>query len=336
MSANDNKIYYWLKLKKDFFDSHRIKIIEDMPNGKDYVLFYLKLMCEATSHQGRLRFSENIPYSESMLASLTNTKIDSVHSALEIFGQLDMIVLLEDGTYFLPEVEKLIGKETGQAIRKREALEKAKESEENAINTDVGGKIYPTDTTDEGKTYPRDKSIEYRDKNIENRKHNVLGKPNPLCNDIQDKQDIRLQGKPNPLLSRLLKTDYIHEMNGMYINEYNDMLELLCKTYGTGNVSMSLDYFIEKTIDYEFDRKTMVVTYKGVKANIKHRFAYFQESMLSNCEKFMFGSNAQNDKWAKSLGFNSCKDMHEYFENNPRMPLDNLKSRLENRKGQQK
>lgn len=167
MSANDNKIYYWLKLKKDFFDSHRIKIIEDMPNGKDYVLFYLKLMCEATSHQGRLRFSENIPYSESMLSSLTNTKIDSVHSALEIFGQLDMIVLLDDGTYFLPEVEKLIGKETGQAIRKREALEKAKENEENAINTDVGGKIYPTDTTDEGKTYPRDKRLDIRERKKE-------------------------------------------------------------------------------------------------------------------------------------------------------------------------
>ena len=37
------KKFYWLKLKKDFFKRHDIKIIEDMENGKDYILFYLKL-----------------------------------------------------------------------------------------------------------------------------------------------------------------------------------------------------------------------------------------------------------------------------------------------------
>ena len=39
-----DKKYYWLKLKKDFFKRHDIQIIENMPNGKDYVLFYLKLL----------------------------------------------------------------------------------------------------------------------------------------------------------------------------------------------------------------------------------------------------------------------------------------------------
>ena len=39
MSANDNKRYYWLKLEEDFFKRHDIKIIESMPNGKDYILF---------------------------------------------------------------------------------------------------------------------------------------------------------------------------------------------------------------------------------------------------------------------------------------------------------
>ena len=38
--------YYWLKLHKDFFKRHDVSIIEDMPNGKDYILFYLKLLVE--------------------------------------------------------------------------------------------------------------------------------------------------------------------------------------------------------------------------------------------------------------------------------------------------
>ena len=37
-----DKKYYWLKLKRDFFKRHDIRIIEEMPNGKEYLLFYNK------------------------------------------------------------------------------------------------------------------------------------------------------------------------------------------------------------------------------------------------------------------------------------------------------
>ena len=78
------KKYYWLKLKNDFFKRHDIKIIEDMPNGKDYILFYLKLLVESVGHEGELRFSETIPYNENMLSTITNTNIDVVRSAIKI------------------------------------------------------------------------------------------------------------------------------------------------------------------------------------------------------------------------------------------------------------
>ena len=68
----DNK-YYWLKLKRDFFKRHDIRIIEEMPNGKDYLLFYLKLLCESVDHEGNLRFSEQVPYNVEMLSIVTNT-----------------------------------------------------------------------------------------------------------------------------------------------------------------------------------------------------------------------------------------------------------------------
>lgn len=120
MSAIDNKRYYWLKLDKDFFKRHDIRIVESMPNGKDYILFYLKLLCESTSHEGYLRFSPTIPYSEDMLATITNTNIDVVRSATKIFSGLGMMSFLDDGTLYLEQVERMIGSETGSAIRKRE------------------------------------------------------------------------------------------------------------------------------------------------------------------------------------------------------------------------
>ena len=123
MSANDNKRFYWLKLDKDFFKRHDIKIIENMPNGKDYILFYLKLLCESTSHEGYLRFSPTIPYNEEMLATITNTNIDIVRTAIQIFTQLNMMTFLDDGTLYIEQVKKMIGSETGQTIRKRIARE---------------------------------------------------------------------------------------------------------------------------------------------------------------------------------------------------------------------
>ena len=114
-----DKKYYWLKLKKDFFKRHDIQIIESMPNGKDYVLFYLKLLVESVDHDGSLRFNDTIPYSEGMLATITNTNVDIVRSAMKIFIELKMMDLLEDKTIYMNEIQKMLGTETYWAEQKR-------------------------------------------------------------------------------------------------------------------------------------------------------------------------------------------------------------------------
>ncbi len=115
----DSKKYYWLKLKRDFFKRHDIRIIEEMPNGKDYILFYLKLLLESIDHEGTLRFSDAIPYNEQMLSVVTNTNVDIVRSAMKIFIELNMIDIFDDQTIYMTEVDKLIGSETEWAKKKR-------------------------------------------------------------------------------------------------------------------------------------------------------------------------------------------------------------------------
>ena len=109
------KKYYWLKLKRDFFKRHDIRIIEGMPNGKDYILFYLKMLLESIDHEGELRFSETIPYNEQMLSVITDTNIDIVKSAMQIFIELNMVEILDDSTIYMAEVKKLTGSETEYA-----------------------------------------------------------------------------------------------------------------------------------------------------------------------------------------------------------------------------
>ncbi len=118
--AEKDKKYYWLKLKRDFFKRHDIQIIEGMPNGKDYILFYLKLLCESVDHEGNLRFNEQIPYNEQMLSTITNTNIDIVRNAIMIFTELHMMEVMDDGTYYMREVNKMLGSETYWAERKRQ------------------------------------------------------------------------------------------------------------------------------------------------------------------------------------------------------------------------
>lgn len=122
------KKYYWLKLKRDFFKRHDIRIIEEMPNGKDYILFYLKMLVESVDHEGGLRFNDTIPYSDEMLSVITNTNIDIVRSAMQVFTQYGMIEVLDNGTIYMAEVLKMIGSaaDNDNAIRQQRFRDKKK------------------------------------------------------------------------------------------------------------------------------------------------------------------------------------------------------------------
>lgn len=124
-----SKRYYWLKLPKGFFKRHDIRIIEGMPNGTEYCLFYMKLLCESIDHEGNLRFSDEIPYTPEMLAIITNTNVDVARSALELLRQLKLMEVKEDDTIFMTELPEMVGSETGMAqyMRERRALEETKE-----------------------------------------------------------------------------------------------------------------------------------------------------------------------------------------------------------------
>ena len=151
MAKSETKKFYWLKLKRDFFKRHDIQIIEAMPNGKDYILFYLKILLESIDHEGELRFSNTIPYNEQMLSVITNTNVDIVRSAMKVFADLDMLEIFDDRTIYMAEVAKLIGSETAGAERVRRFREQRKALQCNADVTNCNTEI------------EIEKDIEYRD-----------------------------------------------------------------------------------------------------------------------------------------------------------------------------
>lgn len=129
----ESKKYFWLRLKRDFFKRHDVQIIEGVPNGKEIILFYLKLMCESVDHEGKLRFSDEIPYTEEMLARITNTDAGIVEQAIKELMKFHMVELMDDETFYIPEVPKLLGYETEWAKKKREYRTQRGQNEDNVL-----------------------------------------------------------------------------------------------------------------------------------------------------------------------------------------------------------
>ena len=123
--------YFWLKLKCDFFKRHDIRIIQGMDNGREIVLFYIKLLLESIDHEGALRFSEEKPYTNGMLATLLETPLDIVELAMNTLSDFGLVKITEDKTIFLPKLASMVGYETEWARQKKEYRERKGQSKDN-------------------------------------------------------------------------------------------------------------------------------------------------------------------------------------------------------------
>lgn len=95
-----DKKFYWLKLSKDFFKRHDVRIIEEMPNGKDYILFYLKLLLESTENP---YFVNKFPRE---IARITNEGIGFVEKATLVFIKYGLICKDKYGDLYIPYITK--------------------------------------------------------------------------------------------------------------------------------------------------------------------------------------------------------------------------------------
>ena len=118
---SDNRKYYYLKLKESYFDDDSIVLLESMPDGVLYSNILLKLYLKSLKHGGRLQLDENIPYTAQMIATITRQQIGTVERALQIFLKLGLVEVLDSGTFYMSNIELLIGQSSTEAERKRAA-----------------------------------------------------------------------------------------------------------------------------------------------------------------------------------------------------------------------
>ena len=116
---SDNKKYYYLRLKDNFFDSDELKILESMKDGYLYSNILLKLYLRSLKNDGKLVVNDRIPYNAEMLASVTGHQVGTVKQALSMFKELGLIEILENGAIYMLDIQNFIGKGSTEADRQR-------------------------------------------------------------------------------------------------------------------------------------------------------------------------------------------------------------------------
>ncbi len=128
---SDNKKYYYLRLKDNFFDSDELKILESMKDGYLYSNILLKLYLRSLKNDGKLVFNDRIPYSADMLSSITGHQVGTIKQALTIFKDLGLIDVLDNGAIYMLDIQNFIGKGSSEADRKREYRQRIEEERIN-------------------------------------------------------------------------------------------------------------------------------------------------------------------------------------------------------------
>lgn len=204
---SDNKRYYYLKLKENFFDSDEMVLLESMPDGYIYSNILLKLYLRSLKHEGKLMFNDRIPFNSTMLATITRHSVGVVEKAVQIFRDLQLVDVLDNGAIYMSDIQSFIGKSSTEADRKREYRKKIEEAKRNLI---TGGQV--SDKCPDKTTPELELEIEI---DIDIDKEEKRGK--------YSDEHLRLAKK----LQSNLTEDFPKEMNKVDIEKWADTIRLM-------------------------------------------------------------------------------------------------------------
>ena len=246
----ENRKYYFLKLKEDFFDQREIVVLEGSKDGILYVNILLKMYLKSLQHNGKLLLNEQTPLSAEMIALLTRHEVGTVERAMRAFMQLGLVVVQENDIYYMPEIEQMTGKGSSDAERK--ARYRRQKVEENTLlledkNTGMGqnwDNVPPV-----SQIFPP----EIRDKNLDKRECEREKDTHPP---EKEENEAHFYGRYNNVILtdkelQMLKDDFPADYQSM-IEHLSEYMASYGKTYKNHLATMEL----WKKADMKEERKT--------------------------------------------------------------------------------
>lgn len=128
----NEKKFYWIKLKTDFFNQDTIDFLLQQENGCKYIVLYQMLCLKTANNNGELNTKIGemiIPYNiEKIQRDTKYFDIDTVRVALELFKQLGLILIEENNILRISNFDDMVGSESKWAEQKRIYRKKQKEN----------------------------------------------------------------------------------------------------------------------------------------------------------------------------------------------------------------
>ena len=116
---SDNRKYYYLKLKENFYNSETMVILESMQDGLLYSNLLLKMYLMSLKSGGILMLNDHLPHTPQTIATFTRHQVGTVERALKVFHEFGLVEILTDGAYYMTDIQLLIGQSSTEGERKK-------------------------------------------------------------------------------------------------------------------------------------------------------------------------------------------------------------------------
>jgi predicted phage replisome organizer len=123
----ENKRYYWIKLKTDFFEDDKIDFIMSQKNGSEYIVLYQLLCLKSANNNGclgskigdiLLKWNE-----EKIQRECKYFDVDTIRVALSLYKSLGLVYEGDDELIKISNFDDMVGSETKWAKYKRDKRE---------------------------------------------------------------------------------------------------------------------------------------------------------------------------------------------------------------------
>jgi len=139
--VTENRRYYWLQLKEDFFNSKEMKLMRKLPGGEEITIIYLKMMLVSLAEQGKLYFEGLAEDLAEELSLIIDEDPEAIRLALMFLTKKKLLTTSDNYQFNLEQVPEMIGSETASARRVRKHRENQKTLQCNTDVTKCNGDI---------------------------------------------------------------------------------------------------------------------------------------------------------------------------------------------------
>lgn len=140
----------WVKITTDMFDNRKIKHIRKLPEGNNIVLIWVMLLSLAgrCNASGMIFLTENIPYTDKMLADELGFDESVIHVALKALEKFGMISMNENDILTVCNWDEYQNVEGLDKIREQNRLRKQKQRERERLELECHVKSRDRHATD--------------------------------------------------------------------------------------------------------------------------------------------------------------------------------------------